>query len=47
MKRALRRQTEKDDPAGVVVGEAPDAVVPEIQELAAHRVWERFPASWA
>ena len=36
------------DAAGVVVGEAPDAVVPAIQELlAAHRVWERFPASGA
>ncbi|WOH20620.1 catalase [Paenarthrobacter sp. GOM3] len=33
------------DGSGVVVGDAPDAVVRPVQELlAAHRVWERFPA---
>ncbi|MCF3141107.1 catalase [Paenarthrobacter sp. AR 02] len=34
------------DGTGVVVGDAPDAVLTPVQELlAAHRVWERFPAA--
>jgi catalase len=36
------------DAAGLVISDAPGAVVPGIVELlAAHRVWERFPASAA
>ncbi|UKA55590.1 catalase [Arthrobacter sp. FW305-BF8] len=35
-----------DDAAGVVLGDDAGQVVPQIQELlAAHRVWERFPAA--
>lgn len=42
---ALQAAGIPDDGTGVVVGDAPDAVVRPVQELlAAHRVWERFPA---
>jgi catalase len=37
-----------EDAAGVVLGDGPEDVLPTIQELlAAHRTWERFPASAA
>ncbi len=42
---ALQAAGIPEDGTGVVVGDAPDAVVRPVQELlAAHRVWERFPS---
>ena len=36
------------DAAGIVLGEGPDDVVPQLSELlAAHRAWERVPATGA